>query len=304
MGPGSSSNFSLQPLFPTGHHTSLQFRVPNQSYQATTESTANPGTGSGLQSEIHTTPATVGLTLSKKEVMRRNIIGLSPVLFDPGYHQVQEPSRPRQPPYYSGHRRSARLRPSHVSFPRGEPSRLWVPSAGHGFSGLGHSGPEKWTDEDRRMRRVKAAAEGVLLATEGKKKKKESRGRGRGAPPRRRPPAARASVEGSVIPSLTHQEQQGASQVGEGWEDGRIHGNAGIRGRDRRWPLGLGKGWVGLGKGWAPGAGGSGGISRQRHPVLSTRSSRGEHPGQLPERPLNPHFRVPPTSEHVGKRSP
>lgn len=60
---------------------------------------------------------------------------------------------------------------------------------------------------------------------------------------------------------------------------------------------GTGQGWVGLGKGWAPGAGGSGQSSRQRHLVLWTRSSSGEHPGQLPERPRTPSL---PGPAHLG----
>lgn len=66
LGPRAASNSSLQPLFPTGDQASLRFRVPSQSYQATTESPANPGTGSGLRGEIRTTPATAGLTPSER----------------------------------------------------------------------------------------------------------------------------------------------------------------------------------------------------------------------------------------------
>lgn len=65
-----SGNHSLHPSnlsFPSGHQTSFQFRVLNQSYQATTEGSADPGTVSGLKSEIHKTPAPVGLTLFPKE---------------------------------------------------------------------------------------------------------------------------------------------------------------------------------------------------------------------------------------------
>lgn len=65
-----SGNHSLHPsnlCSPSGYQTSFQFRVLNQSYQATTEGSADPGTVSGLKSEIHKTPAPVGLTLFPKE---------------------------------------------------------------------------------------------------------------------------------------------------------------------------------------------------------------------------------------------
>ena len=110
-----SGNHSLHPSnlsFPSGHQTSFQFRVLNQSYQATTEGSADPGTVSGLKSEIHKTPAPVGLTLFPKEGVGGNR-GLRPDLPDTDPHRVHEPSRLKPPPNAGGRGAARRDPPPH-----------------------------------------------------------------------------------------------------------------------------------------------------------------------------------------------
>lgn len=114
-----SGNHRLHPsnlYSPSGHQTSLQFRVPNQSHQATTQGSGSPGTVSGLWSASHDPSTCRPHTLPRRR--RREVTSLSPVFFDSGHPQVHEPSRLKPPPY-SGGRGSSSPRPSHAAFPQG-----------------------------------------------------------------------------------------------------------------------------------------------------------------------------------------
>lgn len=128
---------------PGGLQICLQFRVPNQSHQATTEPSANPGTVSELWREIPRTPAPVGLPKGRGW---EGTVGLSPVLFNSSSQQVQEPSSLKQPPLAWGKGELLARDPPTYPSPKANFSSFQDPTSDRGFSGLGYRGPGKRTD--------------------------------------------------------------------------------------------------------------------------------------------------------------
>lgn len=128
----------------------------------------------------------------------------------------------------SRHVREARGAPRQAHTPRRERSLLArtlprVLPGGGGLPptatppGLGGPGSEQPTGGCRGPRRERGCAA------------RQRRAGAAASPP---PPGPSVSLSaGLSFPSLTHQEQQGASEVGESQEDGRKHGNVGVRGR-------------------------------------------------------------------------
>lgn len=150
----------------SGHQTSLQFRVPNQSYQATTEGSANPGIVSGLQGEI---PRPQHLSSSysfQKEVMKGNSSRSIPgpirfkLLPGPGALETETTSKVQG----QGERLAVTLprilSPGQILLFTGPKLQPWFlrPREHRAWKG------------NRRMPRVKAAGEGALLTTGEKDK--------------------------------------------------------------------------------------------------------------------------------------
>lgn len=109
-----SGNNSLHLYFPRGHQTSLQFRVPNQSYQATTE--ALPNRAPFQDSRVRfTRPQHLSTShpFQKEEVRGDSkpiprTVSLSLIFFNSGNHPVQEPLKMKRSPY-SGEKESSSL---------------------------------------------------------------------------------------------------------------------------------------------------------------------------------------------------